>query len=163
MNALRLSSSFSLACKPRPVFKGPMVSRFASNQSGAGGNQQQAPFGYTGHTVFEDYMANGGRIVSEHPNKRGDETVVVEMPDGRRQAFANINPITLQRVLGQQKQGQNMQGQNNIQGQGMQGGQQNQGQSNLQGQGMQGQGMRGGQQQGMQGQNQQGTNQGGRQ
>jgi len=58
------------------------------------------------HLALEDYLQKGGKIITEHPNKRGDETIVVEMPDGARRAFANVKPDTLQKMI--QKFGQDV-------------------------------------------------------
>jgi hypothetical protein len=59
------------------------------------------------HLALEDYIKQGARIISEHPNIRGEEyhTVVVEFPNGRRQAFANVKHETLEKILAQQSQG----------------------------------------------------------
>jgi len=112
-----------------------------SRQSQGGQQNQGQQYGH----AFEDYMKNGGRIVSEHPNKRGDETVVVEMPDGSRQSFANINRQTLEFFMMGQNQGQQGGQQFNRQSQGGQNRSQgsnmgNQGQQSFsnQGQGQQG-------------------------
>jgi len=67
---------------------------------------QPLSYGQSGrHKAIEDYLQSGGWIVSEHPNIRGQEyhTVVVELPDGHRQAFANIKTETLEQILKEQK------------------------------------------------------------
>jgi len=66
------------------------------------GGTQQASEGT--RTKLEEYIKNGGQIVTEHPNMKGDETVVIEMPDGRRQSFPNVNPLTLEQILSFQQQ-----------------------------------------------------------
>jgi hypothetical protein len=63
--------------------------------------------GHTGYypgAVLEDTIKQGGMIVSDHSNIRGQEyhTVTVESSNGRRQTFTNVKTETLERLLGEQ-------------------------------------------------------------
>jgi len=59
------------------------------------------------HTHFEEYISQGAKVISEHTNVRGDDyhTVILELPNGRRQTFANVKSDKLNSILGQQDQG----------------------------------------------------------
>jgi hypothetical protein len=58
----------------------------------------------TGRSKIEEYIQNGGFIVSEHPNIRGQDyhTVVVQLPDGHKQAFSNVKSDLLEQILTRQ-------------------------------------------------------------
>jgi len=72
-------------------------------EGGKGRGQGGSEFGV--HSALEELRKGRARIVSEHTNARGDETVVVELPDGTRRAIPNVKKETLQQYMEAQEEG----------------------------------------------------------